>query len=198
MGVIVAIKNAHALLSKKELESLMDGMPSGLWAELHSTIEGVELVALGYRYNRKKTLFFCATGGAGPTYAGAPYISSYADRYGNQCFREVPRPVLVSRYFHHSPVIDNHNQLRQESLALERTWGTSGYYFRIASTVFGMAFTDAFYAVKATRGVLTKDDTFQSFTETLALQMVLNEEERGDERPSRINQFCEYSTNHNQ
>ena len=39
------------------------------------TIEGVEVVAVAYKYNTKKTLFFLAPVGAGSLAPGTPYVS---------------------------------------------------------------------------------------------------------------------------
>jgi hypothetical protein len=57
IGVIIGIKQAHALFPKNEIESQMKDVPSGLWVTLESVVDGVDLLAIGYKYNRRKTFF---------------------------------------------------------------------------------------------------------------------------------------------
>ena len=80
------------------MEMLKDA-PGGKWAVLESTIEGVEVVAVGYKYGTKKVLFFAMTKGAGSTEPGEPYVVQFADQYGNPCSRDVARPAFLARYF---------------------------------------------------------------------------------------------------
>ncbi len=44
----------------------------------------------------------------------------YTDSFGNICTRYVDRPQVISIFFAGSNVIDTHNQLRQDSLKLEK------------------------------------------------------------------------------
>ena len=53
---------------------------------------GKELLAIGYRYNSKKTLMFVATEDAGSTTKGTPYEMKFADGDGNVHVRYVDRP----------------------------------------------------------------------------------------------------------
>ena len=41
------------------------------------------LIAIGYRYSSKKTLFFVMTDGAGSTSPGEPYQMKFVDEHGN-------------------------------------------------------------------------------------------------------------------
>jgi hypothetical protein len=52
------------------------------------TIEGVEVVAVAYKYNTKKTLFFLAPVGAGSLEPGTPYVSRWPDDHLNVNWRE--------------------------------------------------------------------------------------------------------------
>ena len=82
-------------------------------------VDSVDLVAIGYKYNRRKVLFFIATSGVADILNGDSYVQRWADDHGNLCTRNVPRPTLISRYFKDSPKVDNHNQARQHDLGLE-------------------------------------------------------------------------------
>jgi len=176
ISVIIGIKQAHALFPKKEIELQMKDLPSGLWVILESVVDGVDLLAIGYKYNRRKTLFFCCTKGAGPTIPGAPYIAKFADQYRNRCTRAVERPVVISRYFHYANRIDMHNQKRQSILDLERTWATNDPWFRICTTIFGMTLVDTYLGCKATRGILTNHN-LEKFIEDFSIILINYNEE---------------------
>ena len=89
----------------------MKEWPGGSHIVLESKIKGVDLLAIGYKYNKKKVLFFIATKGAGHTEPGEPYVAKWKDKNLNTLTREVPRPEIVSKYFQKSNVIDVNNQL---------------------------------------------------------------------------------------
>jgi hypothetical protein len=99
-------------------------LPSSSRLVLTTPVDDVKLVAIGYKYNRRKVLFFVATSGVADILNGDPYVQRWADDHGNLCTRNVPRPVLISRYFKDSPKVDKHNQARQHDLGLEELWGT--------------------------------------------------------------------------
>ena len=48
-------------------------------------LDGVDLVACGYKYKRNKTLFFLWTKGAGRATWGEPFLSKFNDEHGNVC-----------------------------------------------------------------------------------------------------------------
>jgi len=96
-------------LKKKNLKGKIDGSK----LVLTTNLEGVDLVAMGYKYNKRKVIHFIATAGAANTFDGDdPYMQRWADEYGNICVRAIPRPALASAYFSKSPRVENHNQSR--------------------------------------------------------------------------------------
>ena len=68
------------------------------------------IIAIGYRYNSKKTLFFAMTSNAGSTEPGQPYEMKYMDPFGNVKSRLVNLPAVLSEFFLDSNTIDCHNQ----------------------------------------------------------------------------------------
>ena len=58
-------------------------------------MNGKELLAIGQRYNSKKTLMFVATELSGKTMRGTPYEMKFADEDGNIHVREVDRPDVI-------------------------------------------------------------------------------------------------------
>ena len=123
---VMQVKTSHSRFPKKFLENEMKDMPGGCWVvmEGRATNENVDLVAIGYKYNKKKVLTFVTTKGAGSTCKGEPYKAKFNDAYGNVLERHIGRPSLLNTYFIESNEVDRHNQARQSLLALEECWVT--------------------------------------------------------------------------
>ena len=93
---VFQVKTAHALYPKKYIEKALEGGPGGIWIVMKGThTNGKALVAVGYMYSSRKTLFFIATEGAGSTRAGDPYEMKWADEWGNIQVRNVQRPEML-------------------------------------------------------------------------------------------------------
>ena len=125
----------------------MNKWPSGAYLvlECKAPETGVDLVALGYKYNSRKVMCFILTKNAGSTAPGLkPYIAKFPDQHGNVRERRVQRPAILGEYFDSSDVIDSHNHCRQFRLALERLWLTKNPWFRLDCTFIGMTVIDTF------------------------------------------------------
>ena len=111
---------AYSLFPKDQLEEEMKDFPSGSYLVMECTAPemGVKLVAIGYKYNSRKVLFFVMTKNAGNTMPGSPYIARFTDDFGNVKSRKVERPDCISQYFRSANRIDWHNHLRQGILRL--------------------------------------------------------------------------------
>ena len=170
---IMCVKMGHGRFPKKFLEEEMKEMPGGCWVVMEGRAEreGVDLVALGYKYNKKKVLLFVMTKGAASTRAGDPYKAKYNDAYGNVLTRDVARPICCNIYFLRSNCVDQHNQGRQHFLALEETWVTADGYFRQWTTFTGITATDLWYL---RRPKDTKEDSRRivAFTDELAWSLL--------------------------
>ena len=139
------MKQNHALYPKKAILDILKDKPGGVKVLLTGEhMSGVQLIATGYKYNRKTTLFFVSTPGAGATTDGEPYEMKWSDEFGNVHVRDVPRPALVSYFFQHVNAIDIHNHLRQYCLRIEKRWVTSNPYFQLTTTLMGMNVVDTF------------------------------------------------------
>jgi hypothetical protein len=185
--LIACVKTAHAGYPKEWLLSTLTPLPAGSRAVLTSTVNGQDLVAVGYKYNRRKVLFFVTTKGAGVTTNGAPYLQRFPDSHGNLVIREVPRPDVISKYFAASPRVDNHNQSRQDDLGLEELWQTQDCWFRLHCTVQGMCATDCWKAARyhlAPQHPL-KIATMGAFADRLAAALIKNNLD-GVPAPTRV------------
>jgi hypothetical protein len=110
----------HARFPKQYLEEHLKDKSDGSRLVLTTNLKGVDLVAMGDKYSKRKVIHFIATAGAANTFDGDdPYMQGYGDEYGNICYRAVMRPALASEYFSKSPSVENHNQSRQHDLELE-------------------------------------------------------------------------------
>ena len=175
-----AVKTSSKLFPKAELEDRMKLYPSGASLIMECDVpgtgnEGIKLLAIGYKYNKKKVLLFIATKNAGSTQPGDPYIARYNDKLRNVRQREVERPAIISEYFKHSMAVDAHNQARQGILKLEKRWVVQSCWMRLNTTLLGMIVTDAWKAYrcgtsdKKTIGVV-------DFADRLAYDMINNNE----------------------
>ena len=178
---VLQVKNNSGLYPKAFIDGALKNAPGGVHIVLKGVApNGVELVALGYRYSTKTTLFFIATADAGSTRPGTPYEMKYTDDHGNVCLRHVERPDIISNFFRDSNAIDRHNQSRQFDLALEKTWLTQEPYFRLATTIIGMHVVDSWKLAdyhNIINGANTKDEnrmTVKRFAGVLCYQLVTN------------------------
>ena len=143
--IIASVKSNSGWFPKKEIVTKMKDWPSGAYLVLKckSPKYGVDLVALGYKYNSSKVLTFVMTKDAGCTNPGdKKYHARFPDKYGNVHERLMQRPEILSQYFDVSDIIDSHNHLRQFRLGLESHWITRNPWFRISTSLFGMTITD--------------------------------------------------------
>ena len=84
MEGVFQVKTAHSLYPKEYIEKLLKNAPGGVHVVLKGRHpNGHTLVAVGYRYSSKKTLFFICTEGAGSTTPGEPYEMKFTDKHGN-------------------------------------------------------------------------------------------------------------------
>jgi hypothetical protein len=94
------VKSAHTRFPKDFIESSMKTWPAGTHLVLHGTTgEGVKLLAIGYKYNKKKVLSFVATANAGHTEPGEPYRARWIGPGGERMSKNVQHPDIADRYF---------------------------------------------------------------------------------------------------
>ena len=172
------IKTYHSRYPKDFIEDKMKDWPGGSFLTLEATVDSVPLLAIGYKYNRRKVLFFVATRGSGTFEDGVPYEQKFPDLYGNVMVRRVPRPKILSNYFERSNVIDSHNQLRQNELALEQFILTNNCWFRLFTTLVGMTITDAYRAHKHHMKKTTRNFPIVSFADRLGYDLLSNQMDR--------------------
>jgi hypothetical protein len=185
---IIHIKNNFSGFPKDELEEQLRGMPGGSHLEMETSIDGCDLIAVGYKYNSTKTLFFVASKGAAPTTEGEPYTTKFLDELRNVLERKVPRPALCSRYFANFNKVDVCDMRRQSELGLEIKWVPKGEHsgkFRLATTIFGQCAIDSMIGTVAEtyEHHVLRSYTVKDFIEELAEEMVDNELNGSKSRP---------------
>jgi hypothetical protein len=144
------VKMGFSHFPKKWLEEKMEGWPGGTWwLDLEGKCdEGVDLIAIGYKYNSSKVISFICTKGAGNTMPGDPYKACWMDSRGNHSSCNIPWPYVIAKYFNESNCIDMHNHARQADLKLEKKWITNDGYFCIFTTILGITVIDSMKAYK--------------------------------------------------
>ena len=169
------LKNGHARYPKDYIKSALHGRAAGTQVVLTATVDGVELVAIGWRQSRDSILFFIMTRGASSTRADPshPHVQRWRDANGNAAERDIPRPQVASLYFKGNNVIDVHNQHRQGTLALEKKWSTQDCWFRLFTTLVGMCTVDAMMMHKHKRFNKRPNEPNEPETKTLTFAAVL-------------------------
>ena len=161
----------------KYLEEVMKDWPSGSYLNMITNVDGVDLIATGYKYCNRKSLNFIWTKGAGNTEPGKPYEANWIDSNGNRCVRFVNRPAVISFYFERSNKIDISNQMRQSELKLEKVWKTNCGYFHLLPTLIGCNVVDCWrsYRRHCTDQHRHKEIDLLEFTSMLAFDMLHND-----------------------
>ena len=147
---ICSIKSNTGMFPFDALKKEMEPFPSGAYLvmECLAPETNVKLVAIGYKYNSRKTLLFCMSKDAETTEPGFPYVARFPDEHGNVRERRILRPKCLSIYFEAANLIDVHNHLRQGVLRLEMLWKTPNPWFRLITTIIGITVVDCFLATK--------------------------------------------------
>jgi hypothetical protein len=90
------VKTSHGLFPKAFLQESMYTARARSRIHLSNIVEGVQVVATCYKYNRRKVSLFIFTVGAGGMADGNPYIQRRADDNGNIVTRAISRPMSCS------------------------------------------------------------------------------------------------------
>ena len=173
------LKTNHSQFPKAWIEKTMKDWPAGshIVLEGQATREGVDLIAIGYKYNSRKSLCLICHKGAGSTECNDFYEAKWKDANSNTESRRVPRLDIMGRYFRVYNEVDMHNHARQSLLALEKHWVTMTGYFRIITSVVGICITDAWkaYRFHLNRQHRHKDMEMKDFASALAHDMLYND-----------------------
>ena len=115
----------------------------------YDSVSGLNLLAIGWKFNTDTVLTFLATDGFSSTAPSPePYMIRYQDAAGNMQFCDIPRPIIVQKHFEVLNCIDVHNHLRQNSLALEENWITNDGNFWLLTSLIGFNVTDTYNLCK--------------------------------------------------
>jgi hypothetical protein len=179
------LKNGHARYPKEYIKAALHGKAAGTQIVLTATVDGVDLVAVGWKQNRESDQFFITTKGVCSTRPDPtrPHVQTWKDANGNPCDREIPQSRVASLYFEGNNVIDVHNQNRQGTLALEKKWNTQDCWFRLFTTLVGMCTIDALKMLDYLKPPRKGDEDRRKvliFAALLAKQLLKNQWEDGE------------------
>jgi hypothetical protein len=92
-----------------------------------------------------------------------------------QYTKSIKRPSMIEQFFRFFAAVDNHDQLRQGSIGLEREWITHTWWHRLFATVFSICVVDAFlgYRFEALEAGRVPSD-LNAFIGRLAFQLIHN------------------------
>jgi hypothetical protein len=117
---VFPVKIAHKLFPKQFIEETLKEEPGGTSIKLKSEVEGIKLVAISYKYNKRHVLHFIMSENTGSTKSGDPYQMKFSDDNGNIYSCDHPHPEVISDYFKESNCVEIHNQLCQYAVKLEK------------------------------------------------------------------------------
>ena len=108
------VKTSYIRLPKKWLEETMKNYLEGTWiaSEIRVEKKEVDMVAVDYKFNKKKALTFVLEKGVGASTEGDHYEIRFPEEYGNIYIHYVACPQMVSNYFGFSKYLDMYNQAR--------------------------------------------------------------------------------------
>jgi hypothetical protein len=141
------VKTGHAGIPVKWLRtfSFTNESPRGAHKVLHTEIGGRRVIAVAWNEPKKRPKVFVSS-----AYSGVDSAPQEKER----CFVEggkfvrttinVPRPLVVTRYYNAANAIDVANSYRQNSIALERVYATKDWEFRLFQTIFTTIVTNAY------------------------------------------------------
>ena len=102
---IGVVKTYSTLFPKAYIEEKLWGKSAGARILLEATVDGVDLVAVGWKYKTSSTLCYIATKGDASTADETDNpCSMFMDE--NRIERTVPRPEIVGKYYSMSGGID--------------------------------------------------------------------------------------------
>ena len=82
------------------------------------------LIAISYKYNVHKVVYFIFTEDTRSTKAGINYLSKYPDHFSNVYICTVDGPLFISKFLGSVNEVESHNKSRQSDLALDKFWAT--------------------------------------------------------------------------
>ena len=108
---------------KETIEKLTKDWPGGYYLVLRSKSMlpgGRLLIAIDYKYNTLKVIYFIVTDNVGSTKTGITYLSKYPDQFTNAAIGPVALPLFMSSFFSAVNEVDSHNKSRQSDLELDK------------------------------------------------------------------------------
>ncbi len=139
------VKNNHQLFPMECLLAVLKARygtkPAGKWVTFRAEIAGVKLIAMVYAWSQRGVSYFVSTCGRTDPHP-VKYRSNYEDDFGVVTYKELERPWIAHFLYQYLPLIDEHNRQRQSLLHLERCWNTKDCWFRLLTTLCGMAIVD--------------------------------------------------------
>jgi hypothetical protein len=114
------------------------------WSHLvvfQAAIASVKVFALACAWSQRGVSCFLSTCGK-TTPHETKHMSHYEDDFGNVVHNEINRPAICHFLCEHLPLIDEHNEQRQNLLNLERCWCTKDPWMRLLTTTLGMCVVD--------------------------------------------------------
>ena len=115
-------KNTKGFCNER-IEKLTKDWPGGSYFVLMSkpmVLGDRPLIAIGYKYNARKVIYFIVTYNTGSKKTGIPYLSKYPDQFTNAAISPVACPLVMSKNNSAVNEVESQNKSRKYDLALEK------------------------------------------------------------------------------
>ena len=130
------MKALHAVLTARHGDHA-----AGHWVTMKANIGGQDMFCLAYAWSNRGVSYFLSNCGVTSRHS-VPYKTHFTDEHGNVTNKSLPHPCIAHFIYNFLPLIDEHNKQRQSILRLEKKWPTKNCWFRIVTTIVGMAVVD--------------------------------------------------------
>ena len=135
--LIGMVKENTEVLCKDTIGNFTKDWPGGsylvLWSQPMVTRER-QIIAIGYKYNKRKVIYFIVIENAGIIQEGLPYLSQYLDQFTNVAIFPVARPLVTSQLFGAVNEVDSHKS-KQSDLELDKFQVTQCGWLQLCMTV---------------------------------------------------------------
>ena len=108
---------------------------------------GRPIIAIGYKYNARKVLYFIVTYNTGITQADITHLSKYPDQFSNFSISPVVCTLVVYKLFGSITEVESHNKSRQSDLVLEKFWVTQYGWLRFCTIVSMVIYINNFWVL---------------------------------------------------
>ncbi len=162
----------------------MEDMVAETWLVLKARAkQRVDLIAIGYKNCKNKSLHFIMMEGCGSTEPGQPYIAKFQNLDGKLVKKHIACPKVLVQFFGVVNAIDFQNHIQQGTMWLKKRWQTEDCWFQLFTMIVGIILTDCWLSYKHAIKLVEKrskrchkhhDISLQEVTKWMVVTLIIN------------------------